>query len=221
MTPYYQDNYVTIYHGDCLEILPRVDYSEVVLTDPVWPNCPKGMFDNINNALDADNLFKKMTNVLKLPIRMVVVMRFDSDPRYILRWVDLPFFRIQILPYVMPGYIGRKLGGDEMAYCFGEPLKPTIGKKLIPGYAKKVQPFGSKKSGHPCSRALQHFQWLCDWWSDKKDCILDPFMGSGTTLRAAKDLGRKAIGIEINEKYCEIAAKRMSQEVLNFKVGNN
>ncbi|KKK85110.1 hypothetical protein LCGC14_2776570, partial [marine sediment metagenome] len=72
--------------------------------------------------------------------------------------------------------------------------------------------------GHPCSRALGHFRWLVSWWSLPGETILDPFMGSGTTLRAAKDLGRKAIGIEIEERYCEIAAKRCSQSVMRLEI---
>ena len=69
---------------------------------------------------------------------------------------------------------------------------------------------------HPAPRHLKHVRWLVNWFSESDDVILDPFMGSGTTLRAAKDLGRKSIGIEIEERYCEIAAKRMSQQVMKL-----
>lgn len=71
-----------------------------------------------------------------------------------------------------------------------------------------------ERTGHPAMFPESLVKDHIRTWSNPNDLILDPFMGSGTTLRAAKDLGRKAIGIEIEERYCEIAAKRMAQEVL-------
>ncbi|KKK77110.1 hypothetical protein LCGC14_2856890 [marine sediment metagenome] len=68
---------------------------------------------------------------------------------------------------------------------------------------------------HPTQKSLALIHYLIG--KTRTQTILDPFMGSGTTLRAAKDLGRQAIGIEIEERYCEIAAKRLSQGVLEFK----
>ena len=73
-------------------------------------------------------------------------------------------------------------------------------------------PKGMNK-GHPCEKPLELISW-CIQQADPVATILDPFAGSGTTGRAAKDLGRKAVLIEREERYCEIAAKRMAQEVL-------
>ena len=70
-----------------------------------------------------------------------------------------------------------------------------------------------KPNGHPAEKPIEGMTWLIKNGGDAQ-LILDPFMGSGTTLRAAKDLRRKAIGIEIEEKYCEIAVRRLQQEVL-------
>lgn len=67
---------------------------------------------------------------------------------------------------------------------------------------------------HKAQKPLELIRTLISLFSEAHELVLDPFMGSGTTLRAAKDLGRRATGIEIEEKYCEIAVKRLAQEVL-------
>jgi DNA modification methylase len=71
-------------------------------------------------------------------------------------------------------------------------------------------------TGHPAPFPLALARDHILSWSDTSDLVLDPFCGSGTALRAAKDLGRRAIGIEIEERYCEIAARRLEQEVLSL-----
>jgi len=75
---------------------------------------------------------------------------------------------------------------------------------------------GEERLGHPTQKPLKVINY-CVNKTEPNSLILDPFMGSGTTLRAAKNLGRKAIGIEIEEKYCEIAARRMAQTVMNLE----
>jgi site-specific DNA-methyltransferase (adenine-specific) len=196
----------TLYLGDCRDILPTLA-ADACITDPVWPNCPK---DLIPGSDDPYGLFLQACALLPVVKRAVVVMRHDSDPRF-LAPVPLPYVRAVWLPYVMPGYIGRLLGGDEIAYCFGEPIPSRPGQRVIPGRADPEQPAGRKANGHPCSRAVGHFRWLMRWWSEEGETILDPFMGSGTTGEAALTSGRKFVGVEIEQKYFDTACRRLEQ----------
>ncbi len=193
----------TLLLGDCRDILPHVQ-ADVLITDPVWPNCPAGL---LQGSDDPQSLMTAAMAAMRPVLRAVVVMRHDSDPRF-LSAVPMPFFRAQILPYALPGYIGRKLGGIEIAYCFGEPVPSATGRRVIPGYAPKARP-GGRQDGHPCSRALDHFRWLVGWWSEPGETVIDPFMGSGTTCVAAVAQGRRTIGIEVDPGYFAIACRRV------------
>lgn len=198
----------SLYLGDCRDILPGIA-ADVMITDPVWPNAPAGMFPLVPHP---ETLMLDTFQAMQAIERAVIVMRSDSDPRF-LRSVPerLPFFLAQVLQYVMPGYIGRKLGGNEIAYSFGAPAASEPGRRVIPGMSPKVQPKGRAANGHPCSRAFEHFDWLMRWHTDAGNTVLDPFMGSGTTGYAAIRCGRKFVGIEIEEKYFDIACKRLEQ----------
>lgn len=216
MKPYFECAGVTLYHGDCREILPSID-AQAVITDPVWPNTPPWMA--LAGCEDPIGLMRGMSAVLPESVRrLVVVLRSDSDPRFLSAiGPRFSFVCSQALPYAVPMYVGRVLGGTEIAYLFGEPITSRPGRHVIPFWGPKSQPRDRAPTGHPCGRSIVHTRWLMGWHTDDGDVVVDPFCGGGTTLVAASLEGRKAIGIEIEERYCEITAKRLAQGALDFE----
>lgn len=207
--PYYERNGIAIYCGDCREILPDLD-CQTVITDPVWPNAAVPLA----GSDDPFGLFREACGLLAPSFKRIAMhLGCDSDPRFLLTIPDrFKFFRVAWLEMARPHYKGRLLYGSDIAYLFGEPPNSDV-CQVVPGKILDSSSKG-KEADHPCPRKLAHVKWLVRFFSNHEDTAVDPFMGSGTTLRACKDLGRKAIGIEIEEKYCEIAANRLAQEVL-------
>jgi len=208
--PYYEHDGITIYHGDCREILPSLISVDVVCMDPVWPNIHP---DLIGSDRPFD-LFAECLDVLPESKRLLVWLGCQSDPRF-LRCVPLSwdFLRMCYLSRAVPSYNGRCLVTGDVLYAYGEwpPSKP--GAHVIPGESR-VTSKPALRQKHPAARNEEHAKWVVKWWSEDTDVLLDPFMGTGTLLVAANHLRRRAIGIEIEERYCEIAANRLRQEVL-------
>lgn len=126
----------------------------------------------------------------------------------------LQFFHSVIWDKVNPGLGWRYRRQHEMvmvSHRVGGKLKWAVDDKAVPNIYKQSPP---RDRLHPNEKPLEMVKHFISLHTVERDTILDPFMGSGTTLRAAKDMNRKAIGIEIEEKYCEIAVERLRQEVL-------
>lgn len=197
-----------LYRGDCLDILPELA-ADVILTDPVWPNCPPGLLPGSD---DPVGLWRCAMTALPPVARLVAVLRCDSDPRFLTPVPErLPFFRSIQLPYSLPSFLGRVLGGDETAYWFGSPVETMPGRQVVPGRAPSMQPTDRSLNGHPCSRAQGHFDWLVNWCSDLGQTVCDPFMGSGTTGVACAKLGRPFVGVEIEPQWFDLACRRIEQ----------
>ena len=198
---YYEDESVTIYHGDCREILPLLDRVDLVLTDPPY-GVGKADWDTATwdwlpmvavKATQALGIMPGIANLLSLP---------QEIEGHVYRWM----LSARIINSTTRGAIGF---GNWIACAVYS--RPGVSIYSCAQDATEIAIRGDMPD-HPSPKPFEVMRWLATRLPG--DTILDPFMGSGTTLRAAKDLGRKAIGIEIEEKYCEIAAKRMSQLVL-------
>ena len=218
MKPYYEDSSCVIYHGDCREVLPLLERESVdlVLTDP-----PYGM----KNNCDYTRFTMGPNGHGKASSRFYPPIHGDDEPFDPIPWLSFPRVILfgsnhfaarlpvgTILVWIkrLDGGFGSFLSDAELAwmkgghgvYCFRDT------SLMAETHAR----------AHPTQKPERLMRWCITRSGSKTGDILDPFMGSGTTLLAAKNLNRRAIGIEIEERYCEIAAKRLAQEVLPLEV---
>jgi site-specific DNA-methyltransferase (adenine-specific) len=212
VVPYYADDAVTIYHGDCRDVLSTLDVEiDLLLTDP-----PYGVDHNTNYKR-----FGKETNRdWNAPIAG------DDEPFDPSPWLAYPCVLFGANYYADRLPLGRWIVWDKrdgvtpMLMADAEMAWHNLSGRAVQLFQWTWNGFqrqGERGTAHhPTQKPVALMKWIVDGWTEADDLIVDPFMGSGTTLRAAKDLGRKAIGIEIEERYCEIAAKRCAQEVLDL-----
>lgn len=230
--PYYQDEHVTLWHGDCREVLASLDDKSVdaVITDPPYADRTHGMAKTnakaghdvkaVNFAAIADDdLTEALLQCGRVTRRWVVAsldyrhaVMFDQHPPAGLRTLRLGVWvKTNPMPQISADRPGQ--GWESIAYMHRDDTKPAWnGGGKAGNYVLPVE----QNQGHPTTKPLA---MVSDWvrnFTNPGDLILDPFAGSGTTLRAAIDDGRRAIGVELEERYCEIIARRLSQGVLDL-----
>ena len=214
LVPYYDHAGVTIYHGDAAEIVPQLGRFDLLLTDP-----PYGIGRDKGNASGKDGsgfyahaLRKEYPDSWDIRPSAEVMRTLIGAAKLAMVWGgnyfahELPqssFWLVWDKENTMPTF-----SDCELAWT-NSPRKSV--KRLT--YSGNGLMGKETKREHPTQKPVALMQW-CIGLAGDVETILDPFAGSGTTGRAAKDLGKRAVLIEREEKYCEIAATRMSQEVL-------
>ena len=223
--PYYSDESCTIYNADCKEILPELGRFDLLLTDPPYGIGESSKKQRTRGGRTAfggkrgidippkdygENDWDRKTP----PADLIQFARCMATSSIIWggNYFDVPPSSCWIV-------WDKENGTTDFADC---ELAWTNLKKAVRKFRYKWQGMLQEHAGdkkevrqHPTQKPVPLMRW-CLTHAPTAQTILDPFMGSGTTLVAAKLEGRKAVGIEISEKYCEIAANRLRQRVLQF-----
>jgi site-specific DNA-methyltransferase (adenine-specific) len=215
MKPYYDEDGITIYHGDCRDVLPSLA-ADVVLTDLPYAvdlDYGDGMVDSPEYLADlvatALPLMRTAAPVVALTSGIGNWWQYP-EPTWVLCWYTSNACN-------STGKWGFNQWQPVLVYGTDPFLRRGLGRRPDVIVTAAPNSGADKRLGHPCPKPLESWRKVLLRVSpSESDVILDPLMGSGTTLRAAKDLGRKAIGIDTSERFCEIAAKRLAQGVLDF-----
>ncbi len=196
MKAYYNEGGITIYHGDCREILPEVWFGvDLVLTDPPYPDYFVDEYRYHEGVLDGIASIHCRQLVCwsgraEFPLSYTAVHIWNKNPSNHGAQYERVF---------------ERNGGKHQKVFTYYMVNSTVAAQMT----------GDVFNEHPSQKPIRLMSALVAHGGGS--LLLDPFMGSGTTLVAARSMGRRAIGIEIEERYCEIAAKRLSQGVLQLE----
>lgn len=249
--PYYSDEFVTLYHGDCREVTEWLE-ADLLVTDPPygigWKNhgvsrtAFKDRVAGDFNGRHRDH--KQIANDKTTEVRDAALVMWGDRPALVfgaLKMPPAPGTR-QVAVYVKPLDAGSLTGTAnlrrdvEAIYVIGHgedwerrptegPSRASLPQHLRPPSKWRSSVFVTRwrlagtsaglaaTSGHPHAKPTDVLAELIELHSGT---VADPFAGSGSTLVAAKQLGRRAIGVELDEAFCEVAAKRLAQGVLFF-----
>jgi site-specific DNA-methyltransferase (adenine-specific) len=231
--PYYQDESVTLYHGDAREILPTLPDASVacVVTDPPYTerthakarkNTATGIGEGITefaSITDAD-LESVLSECGRISSSWVVTtldyrhaVKFDEQPP---RGLKVQRLGVWVKTNPTPQISGDRpaQGWESIAYMHRDDRRSAWhGGGRHGNFVLPIPP----PEGHPTAKPLPMVSEWVRLFTNPGDVILDPFAGSGTTLRAALNESRRAIGIELREDYCDLMARRLAQGVLDFE----
>ena len=236
MTPYYSHGGIESYLGDCREVLPTLGKVDCILTDPPFSARTHAGHDasatgyagqgkdNAKRsrlgyaAFSEEDVVLAAAEFSRICEGWIVAMTdYTLAPVYCREFDAAGRYVFAPLPYFAPGSTVRLSGDGPCSWTTWLIASRTAAQAkwgtLPGGYVARPGWLGTDRMG---GKPLGLMRCLVKDYSREGQLICDPYMGAGTTICAAKELNRRAIGIEIDEKFAEIAAKRLSQEVFEF-----